>query len=116
LKSAGDPYAMNPVASAGLISKEDPRMQGESIWKSTFRNWPEAIPRRGVVVNNLGEQLPFKAFMLRPDMILLERTNPDTSNARYLMVPYDTISLVKFIDPLGTKAFATYGFEGALTT
>jgi hypothetical protein len=91
-------------------------MQIGTVWKSVFASWPAAIPRKGVAVNNLGESLPFKAFMVGAEMVLLERSNPDTLGARYILLPYDQVANVKFVDPLSTQVFASMGLEGKLTT
>lgn len=91
-------------------------MSSTELWKSVFLRWPPAIARKGIVMNLLGEAMPFKAFMVSAEAVLLERTNPDTLGARYLLVPYEQIACVKFVDPLTTQAFAHFGMEGKLTT
>ena len=46
-------------------------------WRELFLNWPAGLPRRGLVVSNLNEGMPFKSFLTRGEMLMLERTNPD---------------------------------------
>jgi len=89
-------------------------MSIQDTWKATFSNWPTGIPKRGVLVNNLNEANPFKSFMLKDDMLLLERTNPDPLGSRYILMGFDTISAVKFIDPLKESVFTGAGFVGKL--
>jgi len=89
-------------------------MTSQNTWKATFSNWPAGIPKRGVLVNSLNEANPFKSFMLRDDMLLLERTNPDPLGARYILMGFDTIHSVKFIDPLKESVFTAAGFVGKL--
>jgi len=89
-------------------------MSNENTWKAVFANWPAGIPKRGVMVNNLNEANPFKSFMLKDDLLLLERTNPDPLGSRYILMSYDTISAVKFIDPIKESVFTAAGFIGKL--
>ncbi len=84
-------------------------------WEQFFLNWPEGIPQRGIIVNQLGEQIPFKAFMIRDDMVLLERTNPDTLGARFLISPFSEIGLVKLTDPIKQATFEAAGYKGTLS-
>lgn len=84
-------------------------------WQRLFENWPDTIPRNGIVVNTLNEALPFKGFMLAGEMVLLERTNPDQLGARYIVMKYDSMELVKIIHPLKTDSFLPLGFKGKLS-
>jgi hypothetical protein len=98
---------------SGTFSKAAP-MTTQNTWKETFTKWPAGIPRRGLVVNNLNEAMPFKAFMTKDDTVLLERSNPDSLGARYILIGYDSIDSVKFIDPIKESIFTTAGFVGKL--
>ena len=89
-------------------------MASDNSWRETFYEWPAAIPRRGIVVNNLNESMPFKGFLVKGDTVMLERTNPDSLGARFILMPFDTISCLKFIDPLKESVFAAAGFTGKL--
>jgi len=90
-------------------------MTSQNTWKATFTNWPAGIPRRGILVNSLNESTPFKAFMVKEDTLLLERTNPDSLGARFVLLGFDTINAVKFIDPLKESVFTGAGFVGKLS-
>jgi len=81
-------------------------------WKPLFTNWPTGIPRRGVLVNSLNESMPFKGFMIKDDCLLLERTNVDPLGARFIVLGFDVINSVRFIDPLKESVFTTAGFVG----
>ena len=81
-------------------------------WKDIFTWWPAGIPRRGVLINTLNESTPFKGFMIKDAMLLLERTNPDPLGARFILCAFDTIHSVRFIDPLKESVFTTAGFVG----
>jgi hypothetical protein len=83
-----------------------------ATWKSIFTAWPAGIPRRGVLLSVLNEATPFKGFMLKDDTLLLERTNPDPLGARYILIGFDAINSVKFIDPMKESVFTGAGFVG----
>lgn len=65
-----------------------------------------------MVVNTLNEAIPFKGFMVKGDMLLLERTNPDPLGSRYIFLAFDTIAALKLIDPARPEVFNRVGYEG----
>lgn len=83
-------------------------------WRQVFENWPAAIPKRGVLVSTLNEAMPFKSFMLKDDVLLLERTNPDPLGARFIMMNFSAIHMVKITEPLTEAIFTKAGFVGHL--
>jgi hypothetical protein len=83
-------------------------------WREFFLNWPATIPRRGVVLSTLNEPTPFKSFLTKGDLLLLERTNPDAMGARFILISYDAIHMVKFTDPFKETVFTGAGFVGKL--
>ena len=83
-------------------------------WHKFFADWPSQIPTRGILISRLSEASPFKAFMMRGDFLLLERVSPDSLGGRFLVIPFDEISTVKFTDPLKQPALEAAGFEGQL--
>jgi hypothetical protein len=85
-----------------------------TIWRELFEKWPASIPKRGVLVSTLNEVTPFKSFLLKGELLLLERTNPDPLGARFLLMGYDAIHAVKLTEPLAESVFATAGFVGHL--
>jgi hypothetical protein len=90
-------------------------MSIESVWRDLFLNWPASLPRRGVVVSTINEATPFKGFLTKDDVLLLERTNPDPIGTRFVLIAYDAIHAVKFIEPLKESAFTAAGFAGKLS-
>ena len=89
-------------------------MTASQVWKSLFNNWPTGIQRRGILISTLNEPMPFKSFMVKDDLLLLERTNPDSLGARYILLGFEAISSVKLIDPLKESLFTSAGFVGKL--
>jgi hypothetical protein len=85
-------------------------------WKDCFTGWPNGVPRRGVIINSLNEALPFKSFLIKDDMLLLERTNPDPLGARYILLLFDSISSVRFVDPLKESVFTSAGYSGKFSS
>lgn len=87
-------------------------MSNAADWKSLFTDWPAAVPKRGIVTNALNEPMPFKGYMIRGDMLLLERTNPDAMGGRFILINFAAIDSVKLIDPIKEADMAAAGFEG----
>lgn len=86
-------------------------MDASTAWRDCFTNWPEQLPRRGVVVTKFAEQILFGNFMTSDGLLLLERQTPDTIGARQVILSYDAISAVKIVDVVKMKALARLGFE-----
>lgn len=82
------------------------------VWRELFMQWPSTLPKRGIVVTALNVETPFKSFLLRGEMLLLERTNPDAVGARFILLGFDAIHIVKLIDPLKETVFTGAGFVG----
>lgn len=87
-------------------------MSNAADWKPLFTNWPAAVPRRGIVTNTLNEPMPFKGFMIRGDVLLLERTNPDAMGGRFILLNFNGIDSLKLIDPIKEADMTAAGFEG----
>jgi hypothetical protein len=83
-------------------------------WKAFFTAWPKDVQHRGVVVNTLNEAIPFKSFMIKNDMLLLDRTNPDPMGSRFILLGFDSVHNVKLIDPIKESVLAAAGFAGKL--
>ncbi len=80
-------------------------------WRALFENWPESIPREGLLVTNYQETIPFKAFLISGGIILLDRDQPDSHGARKAMVAYEAISAVKITNPMELGRFQAMGFQ-----
>ncbi|QDV75161.1 hypothetical protein [Botrimarina mediterranea] len=53
--------------------------------------------------------------MMRGDFLLLERVSPDSLGGRFIVIPFEEISTVKFTDPLKQPALEAAGFAGQLS-
>lgn len=84
-------------------------------WREAFEKWPTSIPKRGVVVSTLNELTPFKSFMIKDDLLLLERTNPDPIGARFVLIGFDSIHMLKITEPLTEAVFTSAGYVGHLS-
>ena len=89
-------------------------MTSADTWKKLFTDWPAAMPRRGVLLSVLNESMPYRDFWLNGDLLLLERTTPDALGGRFIILSFDAINSLKFIDPINEASIAEAGFVGAL--
>ena len=89
-------------------------MAASDTWKTVFTTWPASIPRRGLLMSVLNETIPFKSFMIKDDLLLLERSNVDSQGARFIVISFDAINSLRFVDPLKESVFTTAGFVGKL--
>ena len=83
-------------------------------WREVFEKWPAGLAKRGVLVSTLNEVTPFKSFLLKGDMLLLERTNPDPIGSRFVLIDFTTIHMVKIIEPLTEAVLSAAGYVGHL--
>jgi hypothetical protein len=88
-------------------------MDDSAAWKALLDNWPAGIARAGVIVTTLNEQIPFEGFMHTAAFVMVERKTPDTLGARKIVIPLSAIALIKFVEVIGSQAFAPWGFVGA---
>lgn len=86
----------------------------ESPWKSLFRQWPEAMPRRGIVITLLNEQIPFNGFMTSEHFVVVSRSAPDALGARSVILPYESLAVVKMTDIVKSDVYRSAGFRGEL--
>jgi hypothetical protein len=89
-------------------------VHSDKTWRDVFCEWPAAIARRGIVVTTLNESVPFKGFLTKGETVLLERSNPDSLGARFILMPFEAINSLKFIDPLKEATLTAAGFSGKL--
>jgi hypothetical protein len=83
-------------------------------WREFFEKWPAEIPKRGLLVSTLNETTPFKSFLLKGDMLMLERTNPDPVGSRFILMEFSTIHMLKITEPLRESVLTGAGYVGQL--
>lgn len=86
-------------------------MHTAEAWRTLFENWPEAIPRQGILITSFGESIPFRDFLISGSILLVERETPDSLGARKVMVAYDAVSAVKITNPMDLARFQVMGFQ-----
>lgn len=89
-------------------------METAESWRAMFENWPDSIPREGLVVTNFQEAIPFTGFLVSGGILLLDRDKPDSSGARKVMVAYSAISAVKITNALELGRFQVMGFQAPM--
>ena len=86
---------------------------GES-WRGMFENWPNSVPRRGLLITMFDESIPFVNYMMSGGILLLDRDKPDALGARKVMIAYDAIAAVKITDVVELANFQALGFQPPL--
>lgn len=86
-------------------------MQSAEAWRSLFENWPDSVPRTGLLVAAFGETIQFRDFLISGSLLLLEREVPDSQGARKVMLGYDAILAVKITSPMELARFQVMGFQ-----
>ncbi|MEE8450594.1 MAG: hypothetical protein V3R99_01735 [Thermoguttaceae bacterium] len=83
-------------------------------WKAYFSNWPETMAKKGILITNFDEQIPFAGFLASDSFLLLDRQTPDALGARTVILPYGSMTALKLTDVVDQKVFHSIGFEGSL--
>jgi len=83
-------------------------------WRNIFESWPDSIPRKGLVVNRLGESMQFSDFLISGGILLMDRETPDSQGARKVMIGYDQIMSLKITTPLELARFQVMGFQAPM--
>lgn len=86
-------------------------MHSAEAWRTLFENWPESIPRAGLLVTSFGETIEFKDFLISGSIVLIERSVPDSQGARKVMISYEAILAVKITSPMELARFQVMGFQ-----
>jgi hypothetical protein len=86
-------------------------MEAACSWKDFFRQWPADMPRRGVLIVAFGEQIPFSGFSPSEAFLLIERQSPDAVGGRTVVLSYDKILGLKFVDVVKAGALQSLGFH-----
>jgi hypothetical protein len=86
-------------------------MDAGEAWRSLFENWPDSMPRQGIVVTIFQEAIPFIDFLISGGIVLLERETPDSLGARKVTVAYSAIAAIKLPTPIELARFQVMGFQ-----
>jgi hypothetical protein len=86
-------------------------MDPADAWRMLFENWPESIPRNGLLITTFQEQIPFTNYLVSPGILLLDRDKPDSMGARKVMVSFAAIAAVKITNTLELARFQPMGFQ-----
>lgn len=86
-------------------------MHTAEAWRTLFENWPDSIPRSGLLVTSFNETIEFKDFLISGSILFVERNTPDSQGARKVMIAYDAILAIKFTSPLELSRFQVMGFQ-----
>ena len=86
-------------------------MESTESWRTLFENWPESMPREGLLVTTFQETIPFTNFLISADILLVERDKPDVLGARKVMLAYNAISAVKLTSPQELARYQVMGFQ-----
>ena len=89
-------------------------METTEFWRSLFENWPEVIQRKGSIVTNHGEAIPFANFLLSGGLLLIERDGPDAAGTRKVILSYDAIAMIKLASAGELSQFQAMGFQPPL--
>ena len=82
-----------------------------ATWRALFENWPESIPRQGLLVTTFQETIPFVNYLISEGALMVERDKPDSFGARKVIVAYEAISAVKITSPQELGIFTAMGFQ-----
>ena len=91
-------------------------MTASQKWDAFFSNWPTSLARKGLLQTVLNEAMPFKDYWIKDGMLLIERVTPDAMGARFVLLSFEVISLVKFTDPLSAADIAGAGFQAKVAS
>ena len=95
----------------GVTASRRSALDATEVWRSLFENWPETIPREGLLVTTFNEHLPFNGFLVSGGVLLIDRDKPDTYGARKVMVAYSAILAVKITAVMELGRFQVMGFQ-----
>ena len=81
------------------------------VWRQFFSDWPASFAQKGVVLSRLDEQFPFSGFLVKGDVVVLERPTPDAVGGRRVVLPFEIIHAVKFTEPIKTEQLVAAGYR-----
>ena len=79
-------------------------------WRTLFANWPDFLPRQGLLVTAF-DAIPFLDFMVSDGILLIERDRPDSQGGRKIMISFSAINALKLSDPGDFAKYQGLGFK-----
>lgn len=86
-------------------------MDSADSWRQLFCEWPESMPRQGIIVTSFAEPIPFVNFLVSGGVLLVERDRPDGAGARKVMIGFGAIAAVKSTSPMDLDQYKVMGFQ-----
>lgn len=79
-------------------------------WRLMFQNWPDNIPRQGMIKMKNDDSIPFVNFLTQSTLLLVDRGKPDAQGARKVILPMDQIAALKIAGTQDLSVFEPMGF------
>ena len=89
----------------------DAASDASAQWRNLFQNWPESMPKHGLLITTFNEGISFVNFLVSPGILIMERDRPDSSNSRKVMISFSAISALKLSDPGDLNRYQVMGFQ-----
>ena len=80
-------------------------------WQQLFENWPEDMPRVGIITTTFQESIGFANFLVAEGLLALERDRPDSLGARKTVISISAITSLKMTDTNDFMEIAKLGFR-----
>ena len=80
-------------------------------WRMMFENWPQSIPRKGMILSKQSENIPFIDFLISNSLLLIDRGSPDAHGARKVVLSLDQLAAVKLAGTQPMTDFQSMGFQ-----
>lgn len=85
-------------------------MDSAHYWQNVFMNWPQELPKTGILVTSFQETFGFRDFQVLGGLLFLERDRPDSLGARKVLMSFESISALKLSDVRELSAYGDMGF------
>lgn len=80
-------------------------------WQQLFENWPNDLPKVGIVTTTFQESVGFTNFLVTEGLLALERDRPDSIGARKIVLSFSAITSLKMTDTNDFMEIAKLGFR-----
>jgi hypothetical protein len=80
-------------------------------WHELLSRWPADASRRGIIITEWNEQIPFVGFTSGTNLVCLDRSTPDAFGGRTIILPLTQIAGIKFTDVMKPQTLEAMGFS-----